>query len=209
MPTIRPYRGAADREALYEICVLTGDAGRDATALYARPRILPDIFTGPYLELEPELAFVLADASDRPIGYVLGTADTPRFVARFRHEWLPIVAGDSPSPTAPAEGESRDAQRVRELHDPEWMLAPELAGYPAHLHIDLLPEAQGQGAGRALIDTFLAALRKAGVEHVHLGMSAANVGARAFYDRLGFHEIARSDVGLLLGRGTEPTRGRE
>ena len=28
---------------------------------------------------------------------------------------------------------------------------PELAGYPAHLHIDLLAEWQGRGQGRALM----------------------------------------------------------
>ncbi|MEZ0094952.1 GNAT family N-acetyltransferase [Streptacidiphilus sp. EB129] len=204
MPIIRPYR-SADREALYEICVRTGDAGRDATALYRQPRILPDIFTGPYLLLEPELAFVLADAADRPVGYVLGTADTPAFVARFRGEWLPAVAAGYPAPTAePAPGDL-DAHRIRELHDPEWMLTPLLADYPAHLHIDLLPEAQGRGAGRAMIDTYFAALRGSGVSRVHLGMSAANAGARAFYDRLGFHEISRTGAAVLLGRGTHPT----
>ncbi len=33
---------------------------------------------------------------------------------------------------------------------PERMLIPELADYPAHLHIRLLPEFQGQGWGRQL-----------------------------------------------------------
>ncbi|QMU74913.1 GNAT family N-acetyltransferase [Streptacidiphilus sp. PB12-B1b] len=200
MPTIRPYR-PADREALYDICVRTGDAGADATGLYRDPGILPAIFTGPYLQLAPELAFVLADGPDaeRPLGYVIGTADTRRYVADYRRAWLPLVAGQYPE----GSGEGPDAERVRELHHPEWMLADGLADrYPAHLHIDLLPQAQGRGAGRALMDTFLAALRAAGAERVHLGMARRNTGARAFYDRLGFHEIDHPGPALVLGRDT-------
>ena len=201
MPTIRPYR-PGDREALYDICIRTGHAGKDATDLYTDPRILPDIFAGPYLALRPELAFVLADPADRPIGYVLGAADTAAYVKEYRAVWLPTVAGRYP----PGSGSGRDAQRIEELHHPEWMWCEELAEYPAHLHIDLLPEAQGQGAGRAMIEHYLAALRAAGVRRVHLGMSAANTGAKAFYDRLGFEELGRSPDGngLTLGRSTDP-----
>ena len=58
--------------------------------------------------------------------------------------------------------------------------------HPAHLHIDLLPELQGQGWGRRLIDTLAGALRERGVSGLHLVASADNTGALAFYARLGF-----------------------
>lgn len=204
MNTIRPYR-PADRNALYAICIRTGDAGRDATALYRDPVILPDIFTGPYLLLEPELAFVLLDNEDRAVGYIVGTADTPRFVAAYRRDWLPLVARRYPRPGVHVSRESRDAERIHELHHPEWMLRDDLTDYPAHLHIALAPHAQGKGAGRALMDTYFAALRAEGVLRVHLSMSAANTGARGFYDRLGFHQISRpTQARVLLGRRTHP-----
>jgi ribosomal protein S18 acetylase RimI-like enzyme len=204
MNAIRPYR-PADRDALYAICIRTGDAGQDAAALYRDPRILPDIFTGPYLLLEPDLAFVLRGIEDRPAGYIVGTADTPRFVAAYRRHWLPRAAGRYPRPGADGSGEGPDAQRIRELHHPERMLRDDLTGYPAHLHIALAPEAQGKGAGRALMNTYLNALRAAGVARVHLSVNAANTGARAFYDRLGFHQIARpTPARVLLGRRTHP-----
>lgn len=194
---IRPYR-PADHDALYAICIRTGDAGRDAAALYRDPRIVPDIFTGPYLHLEPELAYVMSDSQDRPVGYVIGTADTPRFVAAYQRDWTPRVAG-----RYPPGAQGRDAERIHELHHPEWMLRDDLADYPAHLHIALLPEAQGKGAGRALMDTYLKALRAEGVPGVHLSMSAANTSARAFYDRMGFHQIARpTPTRVLAGRRT-------
>jgi ribosomal protein S18 acetylase RimI-like enzyme len=91
-------------------------------------------------------------------------------------------------------------------HRPERMLLPELAGHPAHLHIDLLPAYQGRGFGRLLIQHLLASLADAGVPAVHLGMTPGNVAARAFYERLGFTEIPVPDAGSVtyLGRPTAP-----
>ena len=43
---IRPYR-PSDLDELYRICLLTGDAGQDATALYQDPRLLGHIFAAP------------------------------------------------------------------------------------------------------------------------------------------------------------------
>ena len=62
---------------------------------------------------------------------------------------------------------------------------PYAQGYPAHLHIDLLPELQGQGWGRRPRDAE-AALRERGVTGLHLVASTGNTGALAFYPRLGF-----------------------
>ena len=91
-------------------------------------------------------------------------------------------------------------------HRPERMVVPELADYPAHLHIDLLPPWQGKGWGRALIAAFLDGLRAAGVPRVHLGMAEQNAAARIFYDRLGFVELTVPDPGavIYLGRETTP-----
>ncbi|GAA0226747.1 GNAT family N-acetyltransferase [Cryptosporangium japonicum] len=180
---IRPY-GDADLEAVRDICVRTGHEGGDARPLYPDPSIFPTAFADPYVAFEPELAYVVDDG-ERAVGYVLGTADTVAFVKRFRGEWLPSVAGRWPL----TDGTSRTDELVRIMHHPERMLWPQLEPYPAHLHIDLLPSAQGQGFGRKLIHRFFATLASRGIGAVHLGMVPANVKARAFYDRLGFHEI--------------------
>ena len=182
---IRGYRGS-DLGDLYDVCVRTADSGADARGSYVDADVLPAVFAGPYASLEPELTFVL-DNGSRVIGYILGTADTPRFVRRFRAEWLPRVAERYPAPVGePATADERIAGL---LHQPERMLRPEFADYPAHLHIDLLPAAQRAGYGSRLMHTFLDALRARHVPAVHLEMATDNTGARAFYDRIGFHEI--------------------
>jgi GNAT superfamily N-acetyltransferase len=185
-PAVRPYR-PEDRAALDEICIRTAHMGQDSRPVYADPGIFPVIFAAPYVHLEPELAFVLDDGEGQAVGYILGTADTPRFVEDFRTKWLPLVADRYPQPHRPPL--TPDDAMIPLLHHPERMLVPEVAAYPAHLHIDLLPAWQGRGYGRALMRAFLQALRDRGVAAVHLSMVTANTPARAFYDRLGFHEI--------------------
>ena len=63
--------------------------------------------------------------------------------------------------------------------DPRW---------PAHLHIDLLAEARGQGAGALLVRGWLDTLRAEGTPGCHLETWAENAGARAFFRTMGFTE---------------------
>jgi len=199
-PNIRAYR-PSDLDTIYDICVRTADGGADARGMYIDDRLMGDIFAAPYVILEPEHAHVLDDGTGTAVGYVLGTADTARFAQRYRDEWLPAIADRYP---APADPPVTPSDRMLSLHfNPERMLVPELAGYPAHLHIDLLPEWQGKGWGRALMDAFLRGVHAAGAAKVHLGVAPANTAARAFYDRLGFTEIAVGEpAALYLGRDT-------
>jgi ribosomal protein S18 acetylase RimI-like enzyme len=182
----------ADAAAIDDICVRTGAAGQDARGRFSSDDLLPDVWARPYLALEPELAFVI-DPGSGAIGYLLATADTAAFVEHYREHWLPGFAARWADDDDP-----RDAEPVRAGLEPERMLVPELDGYPAHLHIDLLPEAQGRGWGRALIDHLVAHLRARGVPGVHLGVDPANTGAVAFYGRLGFDPLPSGVLGLSL-----------
>jgi ribosomal protein S18 acetylase RimI-like enzyme len=194
---IRRYQ-PADRDECYDVCVKSGLAGADASGAYSDDRLIPDIFCGPYLDLEPECAFVVTDGA-RVVGYTIATADTRGFVARVEAEVLPGFTRrhGSPWPDRGNDGAGADADAAqREMTDlglhPERMLIPEVDDYPAHLHIDLLPSAQGQGMGRRLIDTLLEELTDRGARGVHLEMDGANTGAGAFYSRLGFTRLASS-----------------
>jgi ribosomal protein S18 acetylase RimI-like enzyme len=193
-PAVRSYQ-PADLDTVYDICVRTADTGGDARGQYSTDRLVGDVFAGPYVTHEPQHAHLLDDGTGRAVGYIVGTADTPEFVRWYRAEWLP--AHPYPQPHDP-----RDAPMI-DLHEwPERMLVPELADYPAHLHIDLLPEWQGKGWGRELMTAFLAGLAQAGVPRVHLGVASRNLGARAFYQRLGFRPIEVPGTDMYLGRET-------
>jgi ribosomal protein S18 acetylase RimI-like enzyme len=194
---IRPYR-PADRAAVYDVCVRTADDGGDARGQFSTDDLMPDLFAGPYVDLQPELAFVLDDG-ERAVGYVIGTADTVAFAGLLRTEWLPRMTARYPEPV---EVRTAEDALVALLYRPERMLRPELTGHPAHLHIDLLPEHQGLGHGRALIDTFRTAAAAAGAPALHVGVSPRNRRALAFYAHLGFTEIADADGVRYLGLPT-------
>lgn len=202
MYVIRPYQ-PDDRDGVALVCLRTAAGGGDATGVYSDDTLMPEVFALPYVDYAPELAFVVSDGQ-RVVGYVLGVADTAAFIEWWKREWAPGFAARHPSPGAPTAHEPgfTEAQLIEAGVNPERLRIPELDEYPAHLHIDLLPELQGRGFGRRLIDTLRAALAARGVPGVHLGLDAANVGARAFYDRLGFRELPSS-------RPQEPLLGIE
>jgi GNAT superfamily N-acetyltransferase len=185
-----------------QICLLTADRGGDATGQYSSDELMPDLFVRPHVELEPDSAFVV-EAGSRVEGYVVCAPDTALFVRRLRREWVPRLARRYQHVTPPR---TRDEQMRHLGFTPELLLLPEpeLAAFPAHLHIDLLPALRRRGLGRALMDRLVAHLRERGVPGLHLSMDPANVSARAFYDRLGFHELGSSTrtaprLGLRLG----------
>jgi ribosomal protein S18 acetylase RimI-like enzyme len=197
-PIIRGYR-PSDLDAVYDICIRTADAGDDLRGRFSDDRLVGDVYVGPYVTLEPEVARILDDGTGRPVGYIVGTANTPEFVRRYEAEWLPSLGGRYDH-----DDDQRDQTLLEQLRHPRRMLMPELEPYPAHLHIDLLPEARGHGEGRALMTSFLRGLHAAGVQRVHLSMAPSNTGARAFYDRLGFTEIPLPPGrGVHLGRETK------
>ncbi|GAB3584434.1 N-acetyltransferase [Leifsonia lichenia] len=187
MSSIRPYQ-PGDRDDVYDVCIRTGASGGDATGTYRDDDLIPDVFAGPYATYQPDLAFVV-DTGEHVAGYVIAVADSAAFVDWYAREWLPTFSAKYPLDTA---RDDKEREAITFGLDLQGMLVPELAEYPAHLHIDLLPELQGQGFGRALIRTLLDALRERGVPGVYLRMSPTNHGARAFYEKLGFHELPSS-----------------
>ena len=204
--TIRAYQ-RADADALYDICVRTGADGADARPAFRDPRLLGSVYVGPYLALEPHLAFVLDDAG--PGGYVLAARDTVAFGRACEEHWWPALRAQYPVSAFPAG--SADAGIVAMLHDPPVADPDVLRSYPSHLHIDLLPRIQGAGWGRRLIARALLALAAAGSPGVHLGVSATNDRARGFYHHMGFVELASGPgyvtMGHLLGHPRERIPG--
>ncbi len=201
MPLIRKYR-PADHDGVYDVCVRTGAASQDARGLYSTDDLVPDIYAGPYLLIEPELAFVLDDGQ-RAVGYVIGTADTQRFVDAYAERWLPLMRDRYPQP--PPVLATPEHRQLANLFNPGRMIRPELAPHPAHLHINLLPDYQGGGYGRALVAEFLAALAERGVPSAHLAVYSTNIRALGFYAKLGWYDVPAADPGpwTFLAKSTD------
>ncbi|MEI9993100.1 MAG: GNAT family N-acetyltransferase [Rhizomicrobium sp.] len=187
MPLVRPYR-PSDLDALYGICLQTGDAGQDATALYRDPKLLGQVYAAPYAVLEPESCFVVED--DVGIGgYIVGTRDTHGFEKRQLRGWWPALRAGLADPGEDGASADGDARMAYLIHHPARTPRRINEPYPAHLHINCLPRLQGMGMGKRLLDTWLAAMAQAGATAAHLGVGPRNARAVRFYKAYGFHLI--------------------
>ncbi|MEX2541989.1 MAG: GNAT family N-acetyltransferase [Trueperaceae bacterium] len=197
---MRPRSGFRIRHAvrrdlpqLYRVCLKTGRAGEDAGDLYDDGNLLGHLYVGPYVCLEPDLAYALEDA-DGICGYVLAALDTERFFEQYRREWLPPLQRRIPEPTEEWDRlPASDRLRWR-IHHPTLVFPDVLAPFASQLHVDLLPRAQGRGQGRALLEVLLASLLEMRSPGVHLEMDPANRRAEGFYRHLGFSPVHSPDL---------------
>ncbi|EAR51055.1 hypothetical protein OG2516_04134 [Oceanicola granulosus HTCC2516] len=190
---------AADHGDLCRVCLLTGDSGRDASSREDDPTLLGMIYAVPYQVGAPDFAFVLEDA-EGVCGYLLGAPDTLSFQHFLEKEWLPpLRAGLTDPGPDPAAWQGSDWARDA-IHRPPALPPIDLAAYPAHGHIDLLPRAQGRGVGSRAMDHLEAALAAAGAPGMHLQVSPENPRALGFYEHRGFRELCRSEDEVVVGR---------
>jgi ribosomal protein S18 acetylase RimI-like enzyme len=188
-----------DEDAHYEICLRTGDHGSDATALFSDPRAVGNINVGPYLHLEPSLAFSLVDA-EGVCGYVLGALDSAVFYERCAAEWYPPLRSAHPPPGGDPALWSPDERCYYRYHHPDVHIPRPEEAYPSHLHIDLLARARRQGNGTRMVARLIEELRKRGSNGVHLKVGDRNLGGIAFYRTIGFVELERAGGGIYMGR---------
>jgi len=148
-----------DEEGAMAVCLHTGDSGNDASLLFNDPKVLGYRYASPYIHLSPELAFVLVDLEENVCGYVLAALDSDLFYKRYVDEWLPKMK--QLYPTIPSgeyrndcyryfisivlgeEETKKDWEVTHGFHHDNLQSFKLFDDYPSHLHIDLLPRAQG------------------------------------------------------------------
>jgi len=194
----------ADERAAYYICLKTGDHGGDGEPLFPEdPDALGRVYVGPYLAYAPHLALLLEDEQG-VCGYALGVEDSRAFYDWYGKHWRPRLCKRFPEPRGDPAQWTPAQQVYRLYHHPDYFCPEPYALYPAHLHIDLLPRAQGRGYGRKMMEELLGRLRKRGAPGVHLGVSARNRRAYGFYRKLGFQELTRrgegADAAIYMGK---------
>jgi ribosomal protein S18 acetylase RimI-like enzyme len=185
-PRVRPYR-PSDRAAVRRLCFLTGDIGAPAARYFPDEELFADLWMLYYTDAEPESFWVAEDASG-VAGYLAGCLDDRRFRRRLwavgpRVLWRALRRGSLFRPSL---------WRLLAANVPLWFRGGEPEDLPegpsSHFHINLAPTLRGRGAGKALMEAYLAAAQKAGAAFSHAAVREDNAGARRFFESLGFQE---------------------
>ena len=201
MVRLRPFQ-PADLQALYRICLLTGDSGADASPLHSDPHLVGHIYAAPYGVLEPEHVLVV-EADGELAGYLVGTHDTAAFEQRLAQQWWPRLQEQYRRADLSALTPI-DRMRLASINQPDHAPADLVARFPAHIHMNLLPQLRGQGIGSKLLARWIAEARAANVGGIHLGANSANAAGIAFWTKSGFEPV-RTDgrtawFGMALDR---------
>lgn len=178
---IRSYN-PGDAERMAYICLHASENPMMENPLF-REAIL-EVFCRYYLAFEAENCFVAADEKDKAQGYILCAPNYCDYEKHFRTYLADQT--DNPVLSMMAEGTMN-------------ALRPYALNYPAHLHIDLLPDCQGQGIGRKLIQTLCDHLREKQINGLMLNVSNANIGAIRFYEKCGFSLLEAGEQECAYG----------
>jgi len=197
----------SDIPYLYEICLITGDAGKDATALFNDPYVLGQYFSAPYAVYPDGICFV-PEYECRPQGYIVAVPDTDKYNQWLEEVWLPPLRKRYPKPAPQeiirSENEGQMLSIFHNHHYPRTSAPPHwLKDYPAHLHINLLPPFQGKGLGKGLVNNLMEELIRLGIPGVHLGVNAKNTGAIEFYKKTGFSVLNEEAYGFTMGKRSD------
>jgi len=183
-----------DRKAVSSILYGTGFQGEDlaGTGRFNDRRLFALVHTECYVKYHREDAFVAYDKADgRVVGYVLGARDTALHDRLFKRHMVWRITLRSFLVSWWKHPESfRQARMWSRLRDD--MAAPYYTRYPAHLHIDILPEYQRMGIGESLMRIFEEHMASHGVPGIHLITSNRNAKALSFYRKIGYVMLEES-----------------
>ncbi|MDR2758757.1 MAG: GNAT family N-acetyltransferase [Spirochaetaceae bacterium] len=193
----------SDVPYLYDICLKTGDAGKDASAQFHDPHLLGHYYAAPYLFFDRHLCFVIEE-DYIPQGYIVAAGDSFAFYQWMEETWMPPLrrryAAPFPQEWAKSAYEQRLIDQLQQSVIPSETAFPWLSRYPAHLHINLLPAVQGKGQGKALMNTLFAGLGQKKIPGVYLGVVTTNTGAIGFYNKIGFSALREESWGITMGK---------
>ncbi|KAI0870008.1 acetyltransferase [Hypoxylon argillaceum] len=211
MAFIRLYKDS-DFDACAQICIETLPPTLASSP--AAAKLSPYLWTHPYTFLSPSTCHVLDDGTGNAVGYCIGCPDIHAFVGAYpryittrlspavakpdfsvREPWL-IYSEDTATPTTTPTATINPPALAQNAYQPAWLLLEGkeslAARWRATMHIDLLPDWQGRGWGRRLIERFVASVRGSGAdfgEGEHIGVAGENGKVVPFYERVGFRVV--------------------
>lgn len=138
-----------------------------------------------YIEHEPENCFVLND-DGKAVGYIICTENYDIYKEIFDREYLPLV-------------KHLGEEKYKWALDSTILQNKYKEDYPAHMHIDILPQYHRQGWGGKLLTALFEHLRSKGIKGVMLTTGTDNVNACNFYKKYGFEQLEIYDTDVAFG----------
>ncbi|WP_199736301.1 GNAT family N-acetyltransferase [Micromonospora sp. HM5-17] len=182
---IRPF-AERDRARLRALFGRAGQ-GTPTASLWGHEESQAAVFLTPYMDLEPESLF-LALLDGEPVGFLAGCLDSARFPSEGRRMGRAIGAHRlflRRRPLAFLLRAARDGLGavIRREPVPGRFVDPR---WPAHLHINVAPQAHGTGVAAALMNHWLDRLVESGTPGCHLQTLVENTRAVRFFTQMGF-----------------------
>lgn len=168
--SVRNY-AEKDRQLVRNICIETSDM--DKSTPQKREFIL-SLYCDYYIDNEPYNCFVAVNENDEAVGYIICGENFDCFKKLTKEKYLK-KAKISSFERILAAGDIFITQLYRKE-------------YPAHLHIDILPEYQRQGVGHLLMNALVENLKSKNIRGVMLCVGTKNIKGMSFYKKYGFEK---------------------
>ncbi len=166
---IRPYE-EKDKENVRFVCLNSEGPCKSSKR---KQNFLLTTYCDYFIEKEGHNCFVAVNENDEAIGYILCAENYDNFKKTFTEEYLPRIKKYEFKFRKSAQLSTKLQEEYKEE-------------YPAHMHIDVLPEYQRMGLGSKLTDRLCEHLKAKGVKGVCLTVWAGNKTGRSFYEKYGF-----------------------
>lgn len=172
---------SSDFKHLQHICIETGPQYKKMSRKMANCLMYCDYYANECMDT----SFALVNDDDIPLGYVMCDTDYANYEKVYRQKYLPLIGELSRSV---AWSKRCDLRFQRKLG----------TKYHAHLHIDILPEAQRQGWGHKLIDALKERLKERNIPSVYLIVGRNNEKGNSFYTKYGFQLVKKYPFGNVF-----------
>lgn len=179
---IRPYE-KKDRDNVRFVC-LNSEGPCDMNE--SSQHFILTTYCDYFIEKEPQNCFVAANDNDEAVGYIICAENYDAYKRIFDDEYVDRIPLTD---TCHREG-AKNSTLLQKKYKNE---------YPAHLHIDLLPEYQRKGLGSKLVNTLCCHLKNKGIAGVMLTCGSQNTVGRSFYKKYGFTLIEELPGDVAFG----------
>lgn len=182
MVTIRPYE-EKDKDNVRFVCL--NSEGPSKQTKRGKHFILTT-YCDYFIEKEGRNCFVAVNENDKAIGYVICAENFDRYNKCFQAEYIPRF-------------KKWEFLRRKSAKNSAVLQEKYKNDYPAHLHIDVLPEYQRMGLGHRLVDALCEHLKANGIKGVMLTVGAGNKKGQAFYQKYGFDCLEKEKGAIAYG----------